>query len=130
MLKKKIGAEAIEKGWPDSNEWLSDYFKILSTLIIPESCERIGIYAFWCCEKIKVVYIPKNIKSIGRNAFGRCSNLKNIVCEKKVVTIIESSCSFGFDNFESIKVSVISEAAMKNVLCFMQKVNTLTNRKV
>lgn len=124
MLKKRLGAAAIEKGWPDSNEWLSDYFKIPSPLIIPESCEKIGMYAFWCCENIEVAYIPKNIKSIGWNAFGRCSNLKNIVCEKKVVTIIEGSCSFGFDNFESIRVSVVSSDAI------MQKVNTLTNRKV
>lgn len=69
MLKKRLGAAAIEKGWPNSNEWLSDYFKISSPLIIPESCEKIGMYAFWCCENIEVAYIPKKHKEYWTECF-------------------------------------------------------------
>ena len=61
MLKKKIGPEAIEKNWPASNVCLCDYYKIPSTLIIPEGCERIGMCAFWGCKKLREVTIPKNI---------------------------------------------------------------------
>ena len=127
MLKKRIGPEAIEKNWPDSNVCLSDYFKIPTSLIIPGSCEKIGMYAFWRCSEIKAVYIPKNIKSIGWRAFCGCKKLRNIICEKKVITVINnSSCRLDLDDFKSTKVRVISDAAMKNI----QKVNTLTNRKV
>ena len=125
MLKKRIGTAAIEKDWPDSNVCLSDYFKLPTSLIIPEGCARIGLYAFWGCNEIEAVYIPKSIRSIGWHAFLRCNNLKNIICEEEVITTV-FNCRLDLDDFKSTKVSVISDTAMKNI----QKVNTLTNRKV
>ena len=126
MLKKKLGAEALELNWSWEKN-LTNHFKIPSTLIIPDGVKRIGSYAFWRCSEIKAVYIPKNIKSIGWRAFCGCKKLRNIICEKKVITVINnSSCRLDLDDFKSTRVRVISDAAMKNI----QKVNTLTNRKV
>ena len=79
MLKKKIGPEAIEKNWPASNVCLCDYYKIPSTLIIPEGCERIGMCAFWGCKKLREVTIPKSVQGIGYNAFWGCYEAKIIL---------------------------------------------------
>lgn len=72
MLKKKLGAEAIEI----DQYWcvLGNYFKIPSTLIIPEVCEKIGANAFQCCPGLKKVVIPENVEEIGRSAFICCQN--------------------------------------------------------
>ena len=72
MLKKKLGINAIERDW---EIWRNvSYFKIPSTLIIPEGCKRIGMYAFWGCDKLERVEIPKSVKDIGSWAFGGCRN--------------------------------------------------------
>lgn len=47
MLKKRLGAEAIEMGWPDDDCNLEDYYKVPSSLIIPEGCEKVGRRVFY-----------------------------------------------------------------------------------
>ena len=52
MLKKRLGAEAIERDWLE--EYTSSYFKIPSPLlIIPEGCVSIGRSIFWRCKSVK-----------------------------------------------------------------------------
>jgi len=74
MLKKKLGINAIECNWPDDNCSLRDYFKIPSTIIIPESCEKIGYAAFWYCKELREVIIPESVEEIGDKAFCGCYN--------------------------------------------------------
>lgn len=71
MLKKRLGAECIERKWW-SNRNLKDYFKITSPLTIPSGCERIGVCAFWCCHALKKVKISESVKVIGEDAFWKC----------------------------------------------------------
>lgn len=79
MLKKRLGAEGIEINWFYVIGNLEDYFKIPSTLIIPESCERIGDCAFIECENLREVIIPeKCVELIGYASFSGCVGLKKV----------------------------------------------------
>ena len=69
MLKKKLGINAIESDWS-----LRKYFKIPSSLIIPEGCVRIASWAFYDCSWLERVDIPKSVKWIGDCAFNKCKN--------------------------------------------------------
>ena len=64
MLKKKLGIEGIEIGYPSYF-----YFKTPSTLIIPEGCREIGDDAFRKCKGLKKVVIPKSVVEIGNFYF-------------------------------------------------------------
>ena len=92
MLKKRLGIEAIEKGWPNSNKWLSDYFKIPSPLIIPDSVEKIGDFAFSYCNNLKEVVIPDGVERIGYKAFEGCKELEKVIVPKSVKFI--GDCAF------------------------------------
>lgn len=90
MLKKKLGIEAIEIDW-HNEENLVNYFKIPSTLIIPEGVKRIGYHTFWGCESLDEVVIPGSVKEIEKEAFYWCS--------VKVLTIsegVEKICDSAF----------------------------------
>lgn len=83
MLKKRLGAEGIERKWY-SDEKLINYFKIPSTLIIPESCERVGVYAFYCCQRLKKVVISEGVLWIRSHAFTGCYRLEEVVIPESV----------------------------------------------
>lgn len=96
MLKKKLGIEAFERDWSWS-KGLVNYFKISSTLIIPESVEWIGDKAFFDCEKLKKVVIPGNVESIGKWAFRDCMRLEE-------VEILEGVVKIGYSTFQDCKM--------------------------
>lgn len=73
MLKKKPGIEAFERDWSWGNR-VVEYFKISSTLNIPEGCEKIGKDAFVRCWWLKKVRISESVKKIGNYAFWKCKN--------------------------------------------------------
>ena len=73
MLKKKLGIEAIERGWLGIR-CLKDYFRISSTLTIPEGCERVGYRAFWGYVGLEKVIILDSVTEIGDWAFCGCKN--------------------------------------------------------
>ena len=73
MLKKRLGIEAIER-----DGCKRTCFKISSTLIIPESVEKIGSSSFWNCCKLKKVVIPKSVVEIGEWAFTGCDGLEKV----------------------------------------------------
>ena len=75
MLKKRLGTEAIEKDWMEK---LTNYFKIPSTLIISEGCEKIGKYVFLCCNKLEEVVIPGSVKEIGYGVFWDCKYIRKV----------------------------------------------------
>ena len=88
MLKKKLGIEAIEKNWDFIRAiHVHTYFKVSSTLIIPEACKKIGEYSFYNCERLKEVIIPGKVERIGDCAFEWCDNLKEVVIPESVKKI-------------------------------------------
>lgn len=86
MLKKRLGTEAIENIWL-MNKNINDYFKIPSTLNIPEGCVIIGAFVFWCCRELREVTIPKSVKKIGDSAFRGCRNLREAIIPEGVKEI-------------------------------------------
>lgn len=88
MLKKKLGVEAIERVW-ENWKHMSNYFKIPSTLSIPEGCKKINIWAFYCCERLRKVVIPKSVERIEDYAFYCCKNAE----------IILKKCREDFESF-------------------------------
>ena len=82
MLKKKLGIECIERDdWAFYN--IEDYFKISSTLIIPEGCKKIGDWAFEYCDRLEKVIIPESVERIGIKAFWKCRNATVILKKPK-----------------------------------------------
>jgi len=78
MLKKRLGLEAIEE-----YSCLDSYYKISSTLIIPEDCREIGSYAFYECERLREVSIPESVEGIGDWAFKDCEDAVIILRKPK-----------------------------------------------
>lgn len=78
MLKKRLGIEAIER-----EKFLEIYFKIPSTLIIPEGCWEIGQYAFRGCRWLEKVIIPKSVERVGDCAFECCGKAEITVKKAK-----------------------------------------------
>ena len=74
MLKKRLGLEAIERdyGYIKKMGVVSDYYKISSSLIIPEGCVRIGVEAFKNCWWLEKVIIPESVEWIECSAFCNC----------------------------------------------------------
>lgn len=89
MLKKKLGLNAIEKNWEQISLRVRNIYKIPSTLIIPESCRKIGDWAFWRCGELREVGIPGSVKEIGEHAFYDCYNLKKVEIPESVESIEE-----------------------------------------
>ena len=92
MLKKKLGPEAVERDWSWYIKRLKDYFKISSTLNIPEGCEHIGGSAFLGCDWLKKVVIPESVEEIGISAFRGCKSLEKVVIPESVDVI--GYCAF------------------------------------
>ena len=86
MLKKKLGIESIESDWPWGNR-LETYFKLPSSLVIPDGCERVGDRAFRDCEELRKIDIPKSVKKIGGGAFEYCKKLREVVIPESVERI-------------------------------------------
>lgn len=106
MLKKRIGIEAIEKYWSWSKR-LSNYFKIPTTLIIPDGCEKIGNRVFECCEKLKEVVISRSVKSIGTCSFGGCNRLEEVIIPENV----ESIGDHAFEGCEKATIMIMNKSS-------------------
>ena len=93
MLKKRLGIEAIERNWFYIFGNIEDYFKIPSSLTIPEGCERIGEIAFSECEKLREVTFPESVEWIGYASFSDCVGLKKVVIPESVDWITDDAFS-------------------------------------
>lgn len=88
MLKKKLGINAIEREWnPICNPY--KYYKIPTTLIIPEGVKEIGRFAFYRCERLREVVIPGSVKKIGDWAFKDCEDVEIKLEKLKKSRLIE-----------------------------------------
>ena len=63
----------------------------LTSLILPDSIESIGNFAFFYCSKITSLKLPSNLKTIGNYAFGNCSGLTSITIPEGVTSIGSSA---------------------------------------
>ena len=106
MLKKRLGIEAIELDWKRKRKYtdhIYDFYKIPSTLIIPENCIRIGEEAFSCCyRKLRKVIIPKSVKIIGDCSFYHC--LTATIILQKPKKEFRYFGDFAFEGCSKVKV--------------------------
>lgn len=83
MLKKRLGIEGIERNWG----WcynLKNYYKTISTLIIPEGVKVIGYHAFDCYRDLRKVVIPGSVEVISPSAFYNCKELEEAIIPESV----------------------------------------------
>ena len=109
VLRKKLGIEGIE-----TVDFLRRYYKIPSTLTIPEGCKKIGHFAFWRCERLKKVSIPGSVVVIDINAFSHCKSIEKIVIPESVKKIGEQA----FYGCKKLKKVVIPENVEIGVYAF------------
>lgn len=84
-------------------------FSDISEVLIPNSVEYIGAYAFWDCDNLRRLDFPDSIESIGEYAVANCSNLFAITMGDSIITI-ENAAFFNCTSLESVTIpdSVIS----------------------
>ena len=135
MLKKKLGIESIET---DRNIRINlrHYYKIPSTLIIPDGVEIIGYRAFSECKSLEKVEIPGSVKRIRGCAFGGCRKLKKVVIPGSV-EYIEVSAFAGCGRLEiiienteeGIEIEPYAFFECKNVEYVKEKTRNRSNRE-
>lgn len=103
MLKKKLGLSAIERNWEQSSPRVRNIYKIPSSLVIPESCRKIGDWAFWKCKELREVEIPESVEEIGEDAFYDCYNLKKVIIPESVESI-EGWSFWGCVSLREVKI--------------------------
>ena len=63
----------------------------ITSVIIPDSVETIGNFAFFGCQNLTSVTIPSSVTTISRGAFALCQGLTSITIPDSVTTISESA---------------------------------------
>ena len=89
----------------------------LTNVVIPDSVNIIGEFAFYDCALLTSVVIGNSVTSIGENAFGYCMSLTSIVIPNSV-TIIGTSAFGGCSSLTSVvipdSVTNIGEGSFEN----------------
>ncbi len=86
-----------------NNGFFYNFYKNVTSVIIPNSVETIGGSAFLGWPKLVSVSIGDSVTTIGSNAFWGCPALVSVSVGNSVKTI-EGSCFSGCTNLESIKL--------------------------
>ncbi|MDE6264350.1 MAG: leucine-rich repeat protein [Paramuribaculum sp.] len=94
--------------------------ELIEDLVIPESVDSIGNYAFYGCSGLQSVSIPNSVKYIGSSAFCQCSGLTSIKIPNSVTSISDHTFS-QCDGLTSVtipnSVKSIGEAAFCGGSC-------------
>ena len=61
--------------------------ELIKDLVIPDSVESIGSYAFRGCSSLTSIIIPDSVTSIGISAFGYCDSLRKVTIGNGVTSI-------------------------------------------
>lgn len=83
----KCKALADENGFVIFNDVLYDYLGTELDVVIPNGVKKIGVGAFWHCEKLKSVVLPESLEIIECHAFSHSSSLKSIIIPNNVKSI-------------------------------------------
>ncbi len=95
---------------PDSVESIGEYafynYNSLGSITIPDSVESIGKYAFYSCESLDSITIPDSVDNIGGCAFRGCLNLESV----KIGNSVESIGNDAFENCKSLQSITIPDS--------------------
>ena len=108
------------------------YREEITTVILPEELESIGILSFYNCTSLKAVVIPESVKTIGDKAFYNCNSLRTVVFGNSLKTIgraafyrCESLASLTFPNsLETIgdKAFYFCRSIVKLIVSLLRKI--------
>lgn len=59
----------------------------LAYIVIPQSTDTIGCFAFYGCRSLTQINIPNSLKSIERNTFQNCTNLLSVNIPHSIISI-------------------------------------------
>lgn len=103
-----------------NDDWSSDSINNIETIILPESLEEIGDYAFYSCDKLKEVVFPETLETVGQSAYYDCNNVEEIIISTSVLSIGKYAfdncpklCLYGYEN------SYAEEYALDNDIPFI-----------
>ena len=82
----------------------------ITSIIIPDSVDRIGYKAFSWCESLKSINIPNSVKSIREYAFAGCKSLISI----NIPDLVESIGNDAFYNCKSL-ISINIPDSVKSI---------------
>ncbi len=77
--------------------------KSLSSIVIPDSVESIGLQAFSACDMLTEVVMPESVSIIGNYAFGLCKRLESIVLPK-YLSAINNFAFYKCINLSSVEI--------------------------
>ena len=86
------------------NEAFYNCKSLKGALVIPDSVETIGSYAFYGCSKLTSVSIGNGVTSIGQSAFQNCSGLTGELVIPDSVEIIGNSAFSGCNKLTSVTI--------------------------
>ncbi len=81
-------------------------------LLLPDSMREIGPYAFYECEKLRILHLPASLEKIGTGAFSGCLQLQVIYLDNP--DIIIEPANFPFFNGELIVKPGMTEKCRQN----------------
>ena len=89
----------------------------MKNILIPDSIERIGAYAFSGCSSLKVIVIPPRVKILNGNTFEGCDSLKKLNLSNFNTENVMSMEEFFWDNVKNCEVICKD----KNILKLIKK---------
>ena len=87
----------------DETGCLIKYFGEESEVVIPNTVNRIGNFAFACCKTLFHISIPAGVTDIGIGAFSECENLITITLPD-TVTSIGNAAFFACKSLETFRI--------------------------
>ena len=93
-------------GFKIENRILKKYRGEENVIVIPDSVEIIGNFAFYDCTSLTSITIPNSVMKIGDNAFRSCTSLTSITIPNSVTSI----GNWAFDNCTNLTSVTIPDS--------------------
>lgn len=84
------GGDVYYKNYQTSDNTIGDSMFVnrsLTQIVLPETIDKIGNYAFRGCDSLHSIVIPEGVTSIGKYAFSECASLSSVVFEAKACNV-------------------------------------------
>lgn len=140
VIPEKIEVDGVEYTVTEIGEYAFFYTKGITSLVMPETIEKIGTYAFCYsiieklnipskvkvlepyvfsdCNDLKEITLPEGLEKISEGAFYACKLLKNITIPSTVTTI-EGKYTFNLcTSLEELHVNIVTPVAIEEEIMF------------
>lgn len=94
-----------------------DHFSPLSEVVFGNNIRKIGVSAFWHCTNITELVLPESLETIGKYAFSSCSGIQNITFGNGL-KLIDCQGFYGCTSYEELNLpdslETLGESAFYN----------------